>query len=596
MAARVTSLAKLGLGVHPDEGGTTFVVWTTNARQVGVRIFDEHGSHLHTERLEARGDGRFEGRLDGVGVGALYKYILDDEEVTDPYARYLPFGVHGPARITRRGRAEPLLDTPLPSRWIVYELHIGTFTAQGTYRAAEERLDHIADLGFTAIELLPIAAFPGARGWGYDGVAPFAPYAGYGSPEELRAFVRAAHRRGLAVILDVVYDHFGPAGNYLLKFSSEYFTDEADTGRGPVPDFARDPMRRMVVENARYWLDEFGFDGLRIEAAHAMRDPSQVHVLRAITGMAHSLEVPRRVFFNDERRDSEQLKSLGADGVWANDFQRELHVLLTGDRDGDYAKYEGTLAAIAETVNEGWSGVGPLEQGDRSHRASPRALGLAPESLVYCLQSHEDVGNRAFGTRLSSEVDIDAFCAASAFLLFLPATPLVFMGQEWAASSPFPLFCDHDAELGEAVRTGRREKFQSFASFAEARVRDRIPDPQARNTFETAKLHWEERWREPHVRVLGTYRAMLQLRAHDPVLSASCSWADLRATVHGDVLEVVRARSRFKRRLLLNFSGQEIDLRALPSLASVDQSLVLFTRGRFHNGHLGARAVAILAE
>ncbi|WP_169927657.1 alpha-amylase family glycosyl hydrolase [Labilithrix luteola] len=592
----MTAQPKLGLGVHPDEGGTTFVVWTTNARQVGVRLFDEQGNPLRTERLDARGDGRFEGRLEGVSVGALYKFVLDDEEVPDPYARWLPLGVHGPARITKRGRAEPLLDAPLPSGWVVYELHIGTFTPQGTYRAAEDRLDHIADLGFTAIELLPVAAFPGARGWGYDGVAPFAPYAGYGSPDELRAFVRAAHRRGLAVILDVVYDHFGPAGSYLTKFASEYFTGEPETGRGPVPDFTREPMRRLVLDNARYWLDEFGFDALRIESAHAMRDPSQLHVLRAITGMAHSLEVPRRVFFHDERSDPDELKALGADGVWASDFQRQLHVLLTQDHDGDYANYEGTLAAIAETVNEGWIGTGISQQGERSRRASPRARGLTPESLVYCLQNHEDVGNRAFGTRLTADVDIDAFCVASAFLLFLPATPLVFMGQEWAASSPFPLFSDHDAEFGDAVRTGRREKFQSFATFAEARMRDRIPDPQARSTFESARLHWEERWREPHTRVLGTYRALLQLRAHDPVLSAACAWADLRATVHGDVLEVVRARSRFKRRLLLNFGGEEIDLRALPSLSSVEQSLVLFTRGRFQSGHLGARAVAILAE
>ncbi len=247
-----------------------------------------------------------------------------------------------------------------------------------------------AELGVTAIELLPVAAFAGERGWGYDGVAQYAPYAPYGSPEDLRSFVRAAHARGLAVVLDVVYNHFGPAGNYLSRYAPEYFTSKVQTPWGPAPDFAHAPMRRLVLENATYWLEEFGFDGLRLDATHAIHDPSPVHVLRELTQLAGAMTPPRKVFFEDERNEPAVVRELGADGVWADDFHHQVHVLLTGERDGYYNAYEPTLAALARAIREGWTFTGqpfppwegkprgkPLEGIDR---APPRLLPAEPRS------------------------------------------------------------------------------------------------------------------------------------------------------------------------------------------------------------------------
>lgn len=579
-------------GAHPDATGTTFVAWSTVARSVEVRLVDDHGRAIRTEPLHPRGDGRFERHLDGVKEGALYKLVLDGEETPDPYARFLPSGVHGPARVVAPVHVEPLPEPPAASQWVVYELHVGTFSPEGTYRGAERRLDAIAELGVTAIELLPVAAFPGERGWGYDGVALFAPYAPYGDPEDLRALVRAAHRRGLAVVMDVVYNHFGPAGNYLRRYAAEYFTEAVATPWGTAPDFARPPMRRLVVENARYWLEELGVDALRLDATHAIHDPSAVHILRELTDLAHALSPPRHVFFEDDRNDPSVVAELGADGVWADDFHHQVHVLLTGEHDGYYAAYRPTVEALARAINDGWTFTGqpyPPWKGEARGR-SARASGLEPHDLVYCIQNHDQVGNRALGARLSHQVDVDRYCAASVLLLFLPATPLVFMGQEWAASSPFLYFTDHEGPLAEAVCRGRREEFESFAAFADPNARARIPDPQAKSTFEQSKLRWDERTAEPHARVLATYRAMLALRRSDPVLSAATSWADFDAAARGDVLEVVRRKGTASRRLVVTFGdGEEV-------IAGADGARVLFASGTFEGGRLAPRSAVVLAK
>ncbi len=579
-------------GAYPDETGTTFRAWSTAAADVGVRLFDEAGRAVRTEPLERRDDHFFEKHLDGVRPGALYKLLLDGEETPDPYARFLPSGVHGPARVVAPSTVESLAVLPPPSQWIIYELHIGTFTPEGTYRAAEKKLDAVAELGFTAIELLPLASFPGQRGWGYDGVALYAPYAPYGELEDLRSLVRAAHRRGLAVVLDVVYNHFGPAGNYLSKYAPEYFTTAVQTPWGPAPDFAHEPMRRLVVENARYWMEELGMDALRLDATHAIYDPSSRHVLREIADLAHSMRPPRRVFFEDERNDPKVVTELGADGVWADDFHHQVHVLLTHERDGYYAAYDASVAALARAINEGWTFSGepyPPWQNEPRGR-SARANGLAPHNLVYCIQNHDQVGNRALGTRLSDHVDVDSYCAVSTLLLFLPATPLVFMGQEWAASSPFLFFSDHEAELGEAVRKGRREEFKSFAAFADPNVRARIPDPQAATTFEQSKLRWDERKSPPHARVLSTYRAMLALRRNDPVLGAAATWSDVEATAHGDVLEVVRRKGSAARRLVVSFGNRD------HLVSGGRDAPVLFASGAFDSGRLAPRSAVVLAK
>ena len=581
-------------GAHVDATGTTFAAWTTTAREVAVRLFDPDVP-ARTEPLESLGDGRFAKHLSGVGPGALYKLVLDGDEVPDPYARFLPSGVHGPARVVAPTTSPALAEPVPPAQWVIYELHVGTFSPEGTYRGAEARLGHLEELGVAAVELLPLAAFPGERGWGYDGVALYAPYAGYGEPEDLRSFVRACHRRGIAVVLDVVYNHFGPAGNYLSRYAPAYFTSAVETPWGPAPDFAHAPMRGLVLDNARYWLEEFGFDGLRLDATHEIHDAGERHVLREIVDLAHAMSPPRRVFFEDERNEPSVVSELGAGAVWADDFHHQLHVLLTGERDGYYAAYEPSVAELARAIHEGWSYTGqPFAPWKGKPRGrSLRDLDVRPEHLLYALQNHDQIGNRALGTRLSDHIDIDAYCAASVLLLALPATPLIFMGQEWASSSPFLFFSDHEGELGEAVRKGRREEFKTFQAFADPETRTAIPDPQAQTTFERSKLIWNERHEPPHERVLGVYRSMIHLRRHDPVLGAPCRWEDLAArAIPGaeGVIEVVRRHGNSSRTILVNF-GKEDHL--VPEAASRG---VLFATNALVDGRLPPRSAVVLSE
>ncbi len=546
------STSALAPGAHPDDRGTTFVVLTTTADRVEVRLFDEQQRPIRTAALERQDAMRFVGRLEGVTEGALYKFALDGDEVPDPYARFLPFGVHGPARALAHRREPPLASPPPLHRWSIYELHVGTFSPEGTYRGVIDRLDAIVELGVTAIELLPVAAFNGARGWGYDGVALYAPHASYGEPDDLRALVRAAHARGLAVILDAVYNHFGPSGNYLSRYAPEYFTSDVQTPWGDAPSFGWEPMRRLVLGNVSYWLDEFGFDALRLDATHAIHDASTPHILREVTDAVHARG--RLVFFEDERNEPDVIRQLGADGVWADDFHHQVHVLVTGERDGYYAAYEPTLEALSKNVREGWTFSGAPYGPWKGKPRGKAAKGIDRERLVTCIQNHDQVGNRALGTRLSEHCSVDAFCAAAMLSLFVPTTPLLFMGQEWAASTPFLFFSDHGGELGGLVSKGRREEFKSFAAFADPAVRERIPDPEARSTFESSRLRWEERAEGEHARVLELHKAMLRLRQDDPVLSTPSRDGDLECrVVSNGVLEVVRRSGDAERRLIVNF-------------------------------------------
>jgi maltooligosyltrehalose trehalohydrolase len=525
------------LGAHARDGGTTFGVYTTTAKRVAVRV---DGHEIDLERREGPW---LEKTVAGVEAGALYEILLDGEVVPDPFARSLPRGVHGPARVVAPAREGAIGLSPGAA---IYELHVGTFSPEGTYRGAIAKLDALSDLGVSAIEIMPVASFDGRRGWGYDGVALFAPFAPYGEPDELRALVREAHARGIAVVLDVVYNHFGPSGNYLWRYSPSFFDEKIQTPWGAAPDFTNPAMRQLVVENARYWLEEFGFDGLRLDATHEIRDASPTHVLREITDIAHAMSPPRRVFFENDQNDPTIFRELGADAVWADDFHHHVHVLLTQERDGYYAAYEPTAAALAACIEGGWSYTGqPYTPWKGKPRGRP--FDTTRDRLVLCVQNHDQVGNRAYGSRLSSDVDAPALESAAVLLLFLPSTALLFMGQEWAATSPFLYFSDHAGELGEAVSKGRRREFEAFASFG-----GEIPDPQAEETFLRSKLDWSERTRPGHERVLATHRAMLRLRRDDEILART---TDVAAHADGDVLHV--ARGGGKRVLLLNFGERE---------------------------------------
>jgi maltooligosyltrehalose trehalohydrolase len=556
------------LGARVVPSGTRFGVFTTTARACAVRLYAPGGRALGTHDLAASPgiDGHFEGEVAGVGHGALYKFVLDDRELPDPYARFLPEGVHGPAMVYEsrydfchgEGIARPL------SEHVIYELHVGTFTERGTYAGLRERLQDLADLGITAIELMPVAAFPGRRGWGYDGVALYAPFALYGEPDELRQLVDAAHGAGLAVFLDVVYNHLGPAGNYLTAYSPEYFTSAVRNAWGDAPNYAHPAMRRYVLDNARYWLREFRFDGLRLDATHAITDPSPKHILRELAD-----EVARRfpgklLIAEDDRNEARLVREMGMDALWTDDFHHAVRVSLTRERDGYYAAYEPGPGTIAKTLERGWLYQGQIYS-PRPPEGKPRgtsAAGLPAEAFVYCIQNHDQIGNRALGDRLDQAVSIDAYCAASTLLLFLPMTPLLFMGQEWAASSPFQFFTDHEEELGHAISRGRREEFKHFRAFSDPTARESIPDPQAEETFLRSRLRWSERTEGDHARVLSLYRQLLALRRRDPVLSRP-SREHLEARAEGQVLVVRRWTETEERWLLVHFGPGAVPLKTL---------------------------------
>ena len=550
------------LGAHVHEGATHFTAYATSTARCELRLFE--GLSPRTLPMAPRGDGLFSCSVPGVGHGARYKFVLDGTEFPDPYARFLPDGVHGPAQVmeSRYAFLHPRPDRPLSAQ-VLYELHVGTFTREGTYRAASTRLAELAALGVTTLELMPLSAFPGTRGWGYDGVAHYAPHAAYGTPDELRHFIDSAHGAGLQVVLDVVYNHFGPAGNYLGAYSPEYFTREIQTPWGEAPRVDAPPMRRYVLDNARYWLSEFRFDGLRLDATHTIVDSSETHVIRALAEASRSRAPHVFIMAEDERNDPSLVQDMGCDAIWADDFHHQVRVTLTGERDGYFADYTPGAAGIARCITRGWLFEGQVAPRTGKARGAP-AGALGAERFVYCIQNHDQIGNRALGARLNHDVSVDAYCAATALLLFLPMTPLLFMGQEWAASTPFQFFTDHDAELGALVTEGRRREFAHFAAFADPAQRAAIPDPQSLETFERSKLRWDERSQAPHDDVLQLYRALLALRRNDHVLREPHDLAGLEAEAHGELLAVRRRTpdGSARRLLLVNFGQLPVDCAA----------------------------------
>ncbi len=548
---------RLGAQLQPGaETQASFALWAPRARKLEVRFFDGPHRALNTFPVPPVGEGIFEAVLTGIKAGALYKWVLDGQELTDPYARFLPFGVDGPAEVLPERTTPPLVNRPPLHRLVIYEMHVGTFTPEGTYAAATARLPELKLLGVNTLELMPLSSFPGRRGWGYDGVAHFAPYAPYGRPEELCAFVEHAHALGLAVLADVVYNHFGPQGCALAATAAEYFSREDGPWGGGL-DYRQPRMRAYALDNARMWFERYGFDGLRLDATHAIHDPSPRHILRELSEPAHAYPQPRLLIAEDDRNDPSLVLDLEVDAQWADDFHHQVHVLLTGEHDGYYAGYAPAVEALARTIQRGWLYEGEVYPAWGRPRGRP-AVALRPERLVYSLQNHDQVGNRALGDRLTALASGQAVEAATALLLFLPTIRLLFMGQEWGASTPFLFFCDHGPELGAQISEGRRKELASFASFGSPAARDRIPDPQSEETFRRSQLRWDERDREPHRRIWKLVQALLRLRRDDPVLNASSSWAQLHAEARGDLLLVERRGPRGTRQLLANFTDRFI--------------------------------------
>jgi maltooligosyltrehalose trehalohydrolase len=529
----------LPIGARSAEGGTRFRVWAPNAGRAEVLVVRADGP-AEAHDLAPEGDGYFAGFVAGAGTGTRYMYRLEGEEPRpDPASRSQPEGVHGPSEVldpafawSDAGWRGVLLD-----ELVVYELHVGTATETGTFEALIERLDDIRALGATAVELMPVADFPGERNWGYDGVALFAPARAYGGALGLKRLVDAAHARGLAVILDVVYNHLGPDGNYLRVFSRDYFTERHKTPWGDALNFDGPnsaAVRAFFIANACYWAHEYHLDGLRLDATHAILDDSPVHILAEIAARVRDSLPEGREFLliaenedndpNVVRRPADPPSSSaggpssggwGLDAVWADDFHHQVRVALTGEREGYYADYGGSATDLAETLRRGWFFTGQLSPHLEKPRGAP-ADDLPPPAFVHCVQNHDQVGNRALGDRLNHAVGLDAYRAASALLLLSPYTPLIWMGQEWAASSPFQFFTDHNPELGRLVTEGRRAEFGGFAAFAGQEV----PDPQDEGTFLRSKLRWEEREQPPHAGILLLHRDLLALRRTVPALRA----------------------------------------------------------------------------
>ncbi|MBY4859380.1 malto-oligosyltrehalose trehalohydrolase, partial [Burkholderia contaminans] len=496
--------------VEPDR--TRFRLWAPASRTAAVEI---EGENLPAVPMTAMGDGWFEAVVP-CGPGTLYRYRLDgDLAVPDPASRFQPGGVDGPSQVVDPAAYRWRHDAWRGRPWhetVLYELHVG---ACGGHASVERRLPDIAALGVTAIELMPVNTFPGARNWGYDGVLPFAPDPSYGRPEELKALIDAAHGLGLQVFLDVVYNHFGPEGNLLPRYAPAFFRADRQTAWGPAIDFSREQTSAFFIENALYWLDEFRFDGLRIDAAHAIDDDAWLRELaRRVRATAGDTRHVHLVLEN-ERNAASLLGPGGFDAQWNDDFHNSAHVLLTGERDGYYRAYaDAPLRHLARTLGEGFAYQGePSPLHDGAPRGEPSAH-LPPTAFVAFLQNHDQVGNRAFGERLRTLANEDAVRAATALLLLAPSIPLLFMGEEDGSTQPFQFFTDYRGALADAVREGRRREFAAFPAFTDAAHRDAIPDPNDIATFVRSTLHGSSDETTPDTDAWRRfYRSALTVRA-----------------------------------------------------------------------------------
>ena len=500
---------------------TEFRVWAPRAMDVEVAA---GGRRVP---MAAAGGGWYAVDQPDAGPGTDYGFALDGGPVLpDPRSAWQPSGVHGLSRVVDHGTFAwsdgGWRGVHLPSA-VLYELHVGTFTPEGTFDAAAGRLDHLVELGVDAVELMPVAEFPGTRGWGYDGVDLFAPHSAYGGPEGLKRLVDACHRRGLGVVMDVVYNHLGPDGNYLAAFGP-YFTDRYATPWGEAVNLdgaGSDEVRAFLVDNALMWLRDYHCDGLRLDAVHAIVDTSATHLLEQLAGAVEELAAAegRSLFLvaesdlNDPRLvRRREVGGYGLDAQWSDDLHHALHAFLTGEREGYYADF-GSLGQVATALRRAFVYAGEYSpHRQRSHgRLDP---GLGGHRFLGYAQNHDQVGNRALGERSSVLLSTGRLKVAAALVLTAPFVPMLFQGEEWGATSPFQYFTDQgDPALARAVREGRRAEFAAFGWKP-----DEVPDPQDPTTFQRSKLDWDQRARPPHADLLDWHRRLIALRRAVPAL------------------------------------------------------------------------------
>jgi len=578
-------------GAEITENGVRFRLWAPQAKQVDL-ILGEDGRERCLP-MQRRGGGWFERITAEAAAGSLYRFRLDEGlAVPDPASRFNPSDVHGRSQVIDpagfRWTDEDWSGRPWEEA-VIYELHVGAFTPEGRFRALQGRLDYLVSLGITAIELMPVADFPGRWNWGYDGVLPFAPDSSYGTPDDLKELVQAAHGKGLMVFLDVVYNHFGPEGNYLHVYGKPFFSDRHRTPWGNAIDYDGEnsrTVRDFFIHNALYWLEEYHLDGLRLDAVHAIADDSRPDILDELAERVRAGPGGRRHIHLILENDDNAARYLArkADGSprrydaqWNDDLHHALHLLLTGETDGYYADYaDAPLKHLGRALSEGFAYQGEVSPYRNNRRRGEISRDLPPTAFVPFLQNHDQVGNRAFGERLSDLAEPRPLRAALTLLLLAPSPPLLFMGEEFACPSPFRYFCDFGPELAQAVTEGRRNEFARFERFAAPELRQRIPDPSAPSTFFNSKLDWGALKTSKHRDWHSFYRSLLALRrAHVvPLLKHIRAGGSHFEVLGGRGLSVVwPLDDGGSLTLLSNFGGERLsnpNLSAGPALAASD--------------------------
>jgi maltooligosyltrehalose trehalohydrolase len=518
---------RLPFGAEIEDRSVRFRLWAPAQSALSLVIDTPEGER--SLPMNKREGGWFELSTEAARAGTRYRYRLEDGlHVPDPASRFQPDDVHGASAVVDPRDFLWRHDSWIGRPWeetVLYEAHVGAFTRGGSFDAARRRLDHLVRLGVTALELMPLSDFEGSRNWGYDGVLPYAPDSAYGNPNQLKRLIDEAHARGLMMFLDVVYNHFGPSGNYLSRYAPGFFTDRHKTPWGSAVNYDGEngrPVRDFVLHNALYWLEEYRFDGLRFDAVHAIMDDGKPHILEEIaTAVRARIGIRRQIHLVLEN-DANEARYLarGRDGrarlynaQWNDDLHHAAHVLATGEVGGYYADYAATpAAAFARALAEGFVYQGEASAYRCGARRGEPSADLPPSAFVAFLQNHDQIGNRALGDRLAAKADSRALRALGAILLLAPQIPLLFMGEEWQTTRPFLFFCDFGPELATAVREGRREEFARFPEFAEPEARERIPDPNADSTFIASRLDWSEADRPGGQAALTFTRHLLELR------------------------------------------------------------------------------------
>jgi maltooligosyltrehalose trehalohydrolase len=542
----------IGVELSPD-GGAHARVWAPKRKSVELVSYGRDGKELAAERLSRAKDGYFSGYVPSLKVGDLYRFRLDGGDAfPDPASRYQSEGPHGPSQVV-----DPASFKWTDAKWkgvtiegqVISEIHIGTFTREGTLRAAMEKLDHFVDVGISVIELMPLNDFGGEFGWGYDGVNWFAPSRHYGTPDDVRAFVDAAHARGLAVILDVVYNHFGPDGHYLPQFSDTCMTKRA-TEWGDAINYDSEGsggMREMVIANTSYWISEYHFDGLRLDATQNIFDESPRHLVAELTAAARKAAGNRSIIVIAENETQNVAllddKDGGAvDAIWNDDFHHSAFVAMTGNNEAYLSGYRGTPQELVSSAKYGFLYQGQYYPWQKKRRGTP-ALKLAPKHFVSFLESHDQVSNLARSMRMHQLASPGMCRALKGLLLLMPHTPMLFQGEEFGSTSPFPFFAGHSGDLAKAVLKGRTEFLSQFPGVKHG-GQSTVLDPSDPETMRMSRIDWAQRDRNKAS--LALHRDLIKLRKTDPVIAAQCSAAtgDLDGAVLGDDALVLRFFSR----------------------------------------------------